>query len=232
MLPYVANRPLTLVRCERGVRDADALRTECRFLPHEAGWYRWAHPPLRRVQIQEQKKVGEYLVVDSPAGLAALVQRDIVEVHCWSSTVDRLETPDRVVLDRDPGSGVSWAEVVAAAREVRALLASLGLQCWPKLTGGKGIHIVIPFEPEHGWDAIYTFAHRLAQAAVERAPDRFTVDFARRERTRKILIDYKRNHRGAVAAAAYSARAHPGGTVGIPVSWRELGPARGPERHT
>jgi bifunctional non-homologous end joining protein LigD len=232
MLPYVAHRPLTLVRCERGVRDADALRTECRFLPHEIGWYRWAGPPLRRVQIQEQKKVGEYLVLDSPEGLAALVQGDIVEVHCWNSTLDHLETPDRIVLDLDPGSGVTWSEVVAAARDVRALLTNLGLQCWPKLTGGAGVHIVIPFEPEHGWDAVYALAQRLAQAAAQRAPDRFTLDFAKQKRTRKILIDYKRNHRGAVAVAAYSARARPSGTVGVPVSWRELVATRPPERHT
>lgn len=232
MLPYVARRPLTVVRCEHGVRGADALRTDCQFLPHEAGWYRWAPAALHRVQIQEQRKIGEYLVVDSPAGLPALVQGDIVEIHCWNSTIDNVETPDRIVLDLDPGREVTWARVVAAARQVRELLASLGLECWPKLTGGHGVHVVIPFEPEHGWDAVYALARRLAQAAVERDPSGLTLDFAKEQRSRKILIDYKRNHRGAIAVAAYSARARPNGSVGVPLSWRELGASREPDRYT
>jgi bifunctional non-homologous end joining protein LigD len=232
MLPYVANRPLTLVRCERGIRSEDGLRQECRFLPHEAAWYRWAAPPIRRVQIQEQKKIGEYLVVDSAEGLAALVQGDILEIHCWNSTVDSLETPDRIVLDLDPGAGVAWAQVVAAALRVRALLTSLGLQCWPKLTGGKGVHVVVPFQPEHGWDAVYELARRLAQAVVQGDPDLFTLDFAKQKRPRKILIDFKRNHRGAVAVAAYSARARPHGAVGVPLSWRQLLACRSPDYWT
>lgn len=160
------------------------------------------------------------------------VQGDIVEVHAWNSTVDHLEQPDRIVLDLDPGEGVPWAQVVAAARQLRDLLSSLGLRCWPKLTGGKGLHVVVPFEPEHGWDATYLLAHRIAQAALERNPSTFTLDFSKQKRARRILIDYKRNHRGAVAVAAYSTRARPNGPVGIPVSWRALGSVRGSDHWT
>jgi bifunctional non-homologous end joining protein LigD len=232
MLPHVANRPLTLVRCSSGILSPDALREQCQFLPHEAAWYEWARAPIRRVHIQEQHKIGEYLVVDSPEGLVALVQGDIVEIHAWNSTVDHLEQPDRIVLDLDPGEAVQWAEVVAAARQLRDLLSSLDLRCWPKLTGGKGLHVVVPFQPEHGWDATYLLAHRIAQAALERHPNTFTLDFSKQKRARRILIDYKRNHRGAVAVAAYSTRARPNGSVGIPVSWRELGSVRGSDHWT
>jgi bifunctional non-homologous end joining protein LigD len=232
MLPHVANRPLTLVRCSSGISSPDALREQCQFLPHEPAWYGWASAPIRRAQIQEQHKVGEYVIVDSPEGLVALVQGDIVEIHVWNSTVDHLEQPDRIVLDLDPGESVQWAQVVAAARHIRDLLGSLGLQCWPKLTGGKGLHLVVPFQPEHGWDATYLLAHRVAQAALERHPNTFTLDFSKQKRARRILIDYKRNHRGAVAVAAYSTRARPNGPVGIPVSWREIGSIRGSDHWT
>jgi bifunctional non-homologous end joining protein LigD len=187
MLPCVANRPLTLVRCERPISSPDALRHACRFLPHEPGWYEWANAPIRRLQIQEQKKVGEYLVVDSAEALVALVQGDIIEIHVWNSTVDSVEAPDRIVLDLDPGDGVSWTQLVAGALHVRELVASLGLDCWPKLTGGKGVHVVVPCLPEHGWDQIYALSHRLAQAALERDPIGFTLDFAKAKRPHKIL---------------------------------------------
>jgi bifunctional non-homologous end joining protein LigD len=232
MLPHVANRPLTLVRCERGVRNSDALRSECKFLRHEPGWHRWASAPIRRVQIQEQKKVGEYLVVDSPEGLVALVQGDIIEVHAWNARADRLEQPDRIVFDLDPGTDVEWAKVIDAAFQVRGVLAAFGLQSWPKLTGGKGVHVVLPFEPEHDWAAVYELSRKLAALVVQRDPTGLTLDFARGNRRSKILVDYKRNHRAAVAVAAYSTRAHPSGSVGVPVSWRELKASSAPDRWT
>jgi bifunctional non-homologous end joining protein LigD len=232
MLRYVANRPLTLVRCSSGITDPDALRAQCQFLPHEAPWYRWASAPIRRAHIQEQQKIGEYLVVDSPEALVALAQGNIVEIHVWNSTIDHLEQPDRIVLDLDPGDGVKWTQVVAAACQIRDLLTALGLQCWPKLTGGKGLHLVVPFQPEHGWDATYMLAYRIAQAALERDPHTFTLDFSKQKRTHRILIDYKRNHRGAVAVAPYSTRARPNGAVAVPVSCRELRAARAPDHWT
>lgn len=232
MLPYVRDRPLTLVRCEKGVRSADALRQDCKFLRHEPGWHRWVAEPIRRVHIQEQKKLGEYLVIDSPEGLVALAQGDIVEIHVWSSTVERLEQPDRIVFDLDPGPDVEWTSVIDAARLLRDELAALGLESWPKLTGGRGLHVVLPFQPEHEWSLVYAFARKVAEAVVRRAPEAFTTAFAKNRRQSKILIDYKRNHRAAVAVAAYSARAHPNGALGVPITWRELGPAVAPDHWT
>jgi len=219
-------------RCAGGVTRQDVLRRECQFLPHEAGWYGWASSPIRRAQIQEQQKTGEYLVVDTTQALVALVQGDILEIHVWNSNLDHLEQPDRIVFDLDPGDGVRWTQVVAAAIQIREIVASLGLRCWPKLTGGKGVHVVIPFEPQHGWDAVYALAHRLAQAAFRRDPHTLTLDFAKQKRAHRILVDYKRNHRGAVAVAAFSARARPSGPVGIPLSWRQLQASRGSDQWT
>jgi bifunctional non-homologous end joining protein LigD len=222
MLPHIADRPLTVVRCEKGVSRADALRSECSFLRHEASWNRWADERVRRIHIQEQKKVGEYLVVDSKEALLALVQGDIVEVHTWNSRAAHLEQPDRVIFDLDPGEGLSWKQVIRAARLVRAHLAGLGLRSWPKLTGGKGVHITVPLEPELDWAAVYAFSRTTADALRRAHPDVFTTNFAKNARSGLVLIDYKRNYRGAIAVAAFSSRAHLRGTVSVPVGWDEL----------
>jgi bifunctional non-homologous end joining protein LigD len=232
ILPYIAERPLTLVRCEKGVRRPDALRSECKFLRHEPGWHRWAREPIRRVRIPEQKKVGEYLVVDSPEAVVSLIQGDIIEIHVWNATTRELEKPDRVVFDLDPGSGVAWPQVLSAARSLRDELAARSLESWVKLSGGKGLHVVVPFAPEHGWDIVYGWSRDVALAVTRKHPAAFTLEFAKAGRETKILIDYKRNHRAAVAVAAFSTRALPGGPLSMPVDWRELRPSLSPQQFT
>ena len=119
ILPHVRGRPLTLVRCEHGASKHDALRSECRFLRHSAEWHRWVPPSVRRVHVQEQKKIGEYLVIDSVQALIAVLNGDILELHTWNATADRIEHPDRLVFDLDPPGDVSWARLVQAAFVVR-----------------------------------------------------------------------------------------------------------------
>ena len=222
MLKYVKDRPLTLVRCEKGASRGDALRSECKFLRHEPGWHRWAPAEVRRVHIQEQKKLGEYLVVDTLAQLISLVQGDILELHCWNARSKQVEQPDRLVFDVDPSPDVAWDVVRDAAVQVRDRLAQVGLRSWPKLTGNKGLHVVVPFRAELEWSSVYAVARVIAQSLVQDAPSLFTLDFGKHRRNGKVLLDYKRNHRGAVAVAAYSARAVPSGAVSVPVSWEEL----------
>jgi bifunctional non-homologous end joining protein LigD len=222
MLPHVRGRPLTLVRCERGVTKADGLRTECSFLHHSEGWHRWAPPSVRRVRIREQKKTGEYLVVDSAEALVALVQGDIVEIHVWNTTTDHIEQPDRMIFDLDPAPDVTWSALLDGARALRKRLESVGLKSWPRLTGGKGLHVVVPLQPELGWDAVYEYSHVVADSMARDAPSTFTTVFSKKMRAAKILVDYKRNHRAATAIASYSTRARPNGSVAIPLSWAEL----------
>ena len=222
VLPHIARRPLTLVRRKGAITRDDALRSQSQFVRHAPRDQSWAAEWIPRIQIAETKKVGEYLYVDSLRDLLALLEADVVEFHVWNATVDDVEHPDRVVFDIDPGEGVPWPMLVRAATKVRDSLQAIDLESWVKTTGGKGLHVVVPFKPEHSWDVVFEFS-RLAAEAISRAePDVYTLSFDRDQRAGRILIDYKRNHRTSIAVAGFSMRAHPHGTLSVPLRWEEL----------
>lgn len=225
VVPHVRGRPLTLVRWAEGKPSEKGGV----YMRHQRVW---GPAALRRVEIPEQRKVGQYLVADDLAGLIALVQMDILEIHTWNSTTDALEHPDRVVFDLDPGPEVPWPELVSAAHELRAVLDGIHIQSWVKTTGGKGLHIVVPLEPLYDWPTCLEFTRILARHMVERAPARFTTSMPKAARRRKILIDYLRNNRGNTSVAAYSTRASPLATVSTPITWDELTARLNPERFT
>lgn len=213
MVPHVAGRPLTLVRCPEGITSG------CFFMKHSK---LWAPEALRRVKIQEKTKVGDYLIADTIAAVVSLVQMGVVEIHTWNTTFDHVELPDRIVFDLDPGEQVTWAQVVAAGRRVRALLQRLGLASFPKTTGGRGLHVVVPLEPDAEWTECLEFSRAVATLLEEADPDLYTTNFSRAGRERKILIDYLRNNRTNTSIAAYSTRARPGAPVSTPLRWTEL----------
>ena len=215
IIPHLKDRPTTLVRCPEGVDKA------CFYQKH-TGY--WAPESLRRVKIQEKRKVGEYLVVDSLASLIGLVQIGILEIHTWNSVVARLEQPDRVVFDLDPGPGVEWAQVIDCARLIRDGLEALKLASFVKTTGGKGLHVVAPIAPGPSWDETAEFSRVVAESTVRANPRRYVARMAKSERRGKIFIDYLRNVRGATSVAAYSTRAKPEATVSVPLAWDELSP--------
>lgn len=229
ILPHLVDRPLTLVRCPNGVRAGAKQSGDCFYMKHSKVWT-W--PAIRRVRIREKTKVGEYLIADSLTALIALVQMSVLEIHTWNSKFADIERPDRIVIDLDPGARVEWRTVIDAARLVRQLLSVLGLESFVKTTGGRGLHIVVPLEPEADWGACLAFARAFAQALVRRQPSLFTERFAKTGRDDKILVDYLRNNRTNTSIAAYSTRARPDATVSVPVTWQELSPARKPDRFT
>jgi bifunctional non-homologous end joining protein LigD len=224
-VPHVAGRPLTLVRCERGVGDGGE---GCVYMRHRRAW---GPPALRHVSIREKTKTGEYLIADTPAALVALIQMDVVEVHTWNVRAGDVERPDRIVFDLDPGDEISWAEVVEAGRIVRAGLEALELASWVKNTGGRGLHVVVPIRPERDWSECLQFARGFAEHAARQRPDLFTVRFARAGRGRLILLDYLRNNRTNTSVAALSPRARPGAPVSMPLAWRELSVTQPGDRH-
>jgi bifunctional non-homologous end joining protein LigD len=212
ILPHVKGRPLTLLHCPAG------LTGPCHYLKHAK---QWGPGALRRVAIQEKTKVGEYLVADTTAALVGLAQMGIVEIHTWNTTDADLERPNRIVWDLDPGPDVTWPQVTKAARLVRDVLATLGLDTWVKTTGGRGLHVVAPIVPRRDWSECLGFARDVA-VAIERTSALYTTAFAKAGREGKILIDYLRNNRTNTSVCAYSPRAKPSAAVSVPVTWAEL----------
>jgi bifunctional non-homologous end joining protein LigD len=223
MLPHLRGRPLTLVFCPKGVEQG------CQYLRHSKVW---GPKAIRRVKIPEKTKIGEYMVVDTVEALLSLAQMNVLEVHTWNSTVEHIEQPDRIILDLDPGAGVTWKQVIAAARLVRSMFVELKLKSWVKTTGGRGLHVVVPIVPENDWSVCLEFARQIASIAVEHDPELYTMDFRKAGREHKILIDYLRNNRTNTSICAFSVRARQGAPVSMPISWNDLRPSLTPDRFT
>jgi bifunctional non-homologous end joining protein LigD len=218
MLPRVRGRPLTLVRAPAGAEAPAAVTRHTHASVPLA-------TPLRRVGIRDKSRTEEYLVVESAEALVALAQLDVLEVHTWNATVHQADAPDRLVFDLDPGPGVTWDRVVEAARTIRHILARLDLASYPKTTGGRGLHVVVPLAPRAGWDECLAFSRAVANRIAREDPRRFTASMVRSARLGKIYVDYLRNHRTASCIAEYSTRALRDAPVAEPITWDELGPS-------
>jgi bifunctional non-homologous end joining protein LigD len=220
MLPHVVNRPLSVVRCPDGAGG------DCFFQKHASAGFPAA---FKSVSIKEKEAKGEYLTIVDEKGLIAAVQMGVLELHIWGAHNATLEKPDRVVFDFDPDEAVSFDQVKAAAKDMRDRLAALGLTSFAMTTGGKGIHVVLPLTPHHGWDDVKAFAEAMARTLTDEAPELYLAEMSKVRRKGKIFVDYLRNGRGATAIAPYSTRARAGAPVAWPVTWREL--AKLPSAH-
>jgi len=213
MLPHVANRPITLVRCPTG------RQKKCFYQRHAGSG---VPVELGQVEISGFEESGAYLFIRDVKGLIALVQMGVLEVHPWGANVDRPERPDRVIFDLDPGEGLGFADVVQAAHDLRGVLGGMGLQTFAKTTGGKGLHLVAPIERRHEWKALKAFARAFAEKLSAEQPGRFLSRIAIAERRGRIFIDYLRNDPTSTAVAPYSTRSRAGAPVATPISWEEL----------
>ncbi|WP_254601843.1 DNA ligase D [Sphingomonas bacterium] len=214
LLEWLADRPVSLVRCPQG------RAKHCFFQKHDAGSFGDA---VRQVPIREKDGHDEpYLYVDDAKGVLTCVQMGAIELHGWGSKVADVEKPDRLVFDLDPDEGLGFAEVRDAARQLREILGEMGLASWPMLSGGKGVHVVVPLDASRAWPEVKDFANRFALAISEAHPERFTANMKKVERKGRIFLDWLRNQRGATAVLPYSARARPGAPVAAPIAWDEL----------
>jgi bifunctional non-homologous end joining protein LigD len=212
LLPHVAGRPLSIVRCPRGPGE------KCFFQKHASeGW----PDAIGSVEVREKAGRARYLAIDSVAGVVALVQMGAIELHPWGSRGTRLENPDRVVFDLDPGHGVAWERVVATAVRLREELERLGLRSFPKTTGGKGLHVVVPLGTGPSWDELKRFSRAVAERLVRESPREYVLDASKSLREGRIFLDTLRNARGATAVAPWSVRARPGAPVAMPMTWKE-----------
>ena len=214
MLPFAANRPVSLVRCPQGHTE------QCFFQKHDSGSF---GPHVHHVPIVEKDGGAEdYLFVTDADGILACVQMGTIEFHGWAAKADAVERPDRMIFDLDPDEGLDFEAVKRAARDIRRQLGDIGLVSFAMLSGGKGIHVVVPLTPGHDWDIHKDFAKRFAEALSLAQPDRFVATMSKAKRKGRIFIDWLRNQRGSTAILPYSVRARAGAPVAVPIGWDEL----------
>jgi bifunctional non-homologous end joining protein LigD len=221
VLPGLANRPLTLLRCPEGVEG------ECFYQKH-------ANQSISDAVARVRVRRGEepYAMVNDLAALVSLVQIGVLELHVWGARADRLDRPDLCVFDLDPDEAVTWAHVVETAVALRVFLDDLGLAAFARVTGGKGVHVVVPLVRRATWDQVRDFSHGVAEHFVRLAPSRLTAVMSKARRKGKIYIDWVRNTKEATAIASYSTRARPGAPVALPLAWDELESLSAPLRES
>jgi bifunctional non-homologous end joining protein LigD len=212
MLPHLKSRPASLVRAPEGVagelffqKHAD-VRTMPGLKDLPDLWE--GHGPL--------------LEVPSAKALVSAAQMNVVEFHTWNSVKQKVDKPDRMIFDLDPGEGVAFAQVREGAQLTQALLQELGLRCWIKTSGGKGLHVVVPMSARLDYDTVKAFSQRIVQHLAATIPQRFVAKSGPTNRVGKIFVDYLRNGFNATTATAFSARARPGLGVSMPIAWEEL----------
>ena len=214
MLEQTADRPLALLRCPDGISG------DCFFQKHPGKGF---PEGIRSLPIKEKDgDTAEYMYVSGSKGILGAAQMGTLEFHVWGARRDRIERPDRMVFDLDPDEDLGFDAVKSAAEEVRAGLRHCGLDSRPMLTGGKGVHVIVPLRRISEWETVKYFAKTFATVLAERYPERYTATMSKTKRKGRVFIDWLRNERGATAIAPYSLRARPGAAVAVPVTWAEL----------
>jgi bifunctional non-homologous end joining protein LigD len=213
MLPYVSRRILSIVRCPKGISQA------CFYKKHPG--------PKSKGVITMPISGGDgeteiYFYIEDISGLISEAQMGTLEFHTWGSRIDGLEKPDMMVFDLDPDEGMDLGRVRQGVRDIKGILAELSLNSYLKTSGGKGYHVVVPFQPAVSWDVFHDFARSIAELMEQNWPDRYTSNVRKAKRTNKIFIDWIRNGRGATSIAPYSVRARKGARVSMPIAWDEL----------
>jgi bifunctional non-homologous end joining protein LigD len=220
MAPHVVGRPLAIVRCP------DGMTGECFFQKHIASNIK--DSPLRHIV---ESKEHDVIAVEKLSDLIELAQFAALEIHVRGSRLGTLELCDRIVFDLDPGESVAWKDMIAAAQETRDRLKAQKLRSFAKLSGGKGIHVVVPIIAAD-WDMVKRFAARVAAAMTADSPQRYLAKMTKSLRKGKIFIDHFRNSREATSVAAYSTRARPGAPISMPLSWEALARTKGGNQFT
>ncbi len=212
ILPYISNRPLTLVRCPEGYAHSFYQKHFNEKIPSA----------LLGITIQDKRSKEKYIYIDDETGLMALPQLGVLEIHPWGSRVDDLDYPDMIIFDLDPAPELPWKKIVSAAFEIKKYLSEFKLRSFVKTTGGKGLHIVIPIKPEYDWNEVKIFSHTFARFMTMQHPDKYVNKTSISNRSGKIFVDYLRNQRGATAIAPYSTRARIHAPAATPLHWDEL----------
>ncbi|HUN85104.1 MAG TPA: DNA ligase D [Terracidiphilus sp.] len=215
ILPHIADRPLSVVRCPNGVGKP------CFFQKHLGPG---SPHGVNSIVIANRKtgKNEDFLTVNSVEGLLGLVQLGVLEIHPWGSKNGSIDRADRIIFDLDPDEAVPWTTLASAAQELRALLKQFKLTSFLKSTGGKGLHVVVPIQPEYEWPIIKQFSHAVVLRMEKGRPGLYITKMSKASRVNKIYLDYLRNDQESTAIAPFSTRARPGVPVAVTLDWKEL----------
>ncbi len=218
-LPGIERRPLAFVRCPDGIEGEHFFQKhKTRGMPEAIG--------------EGAFEKGPYLTLAGIAGLIAASQMAAIELHCWGSSLDDAGHADQLVFDLDPGEGTPFADVVAAAHDVRRRLKAEGLTSYPRTSGGRGLHVVAPVRTRADWSAVRAWCRQFAERMEREAPKSYVASTRKNRRAGRILVDWLRNGLGSTAIASYAPRARPGATVATPLAWREVTEALDPAAFT
>jgi len=212
MVPHIRNRPVTMERFPAGIDKKGFMHKSV-----SKGFPEW----LERVEVPKKDGTVHHPIVTDTRSLLWLANQNSITPHVWTSRAPNLYQPDICVFDLDPM--VDEPEMLRkAALSIRDFLDELGLPSWIKTSGSKGFHIAVPLDGKAGFGEVWRFAHAVALILVQRDPENLTLEFAKADRGRRILVDTGRNGYSATFAAAYAVRAKPGAPVSAPCTWEEL----------
>ncbi len=213
IMPFLQDRPAILQRYPRGIKAPMFFQQDLDSAPEFI--------KTARLTNQEGRQL-DYGVYSTVASLLHFVNLGTIEQHPWHSTLKRLDKPDWIAIDLDPKSA-PWENVLQVALVVKEVADEIGLQAFPKTSGSSGIHIYVPLKPANEYDKVAEFARLLATEVAQRAPKIATVErtIAKRKST-QVYVDWMQNARGKSLAAVYTARAKPGATVSMPLTWKQI----------
>ncbi|MBX7146026.1 MAG: DNA ligase D [Alphaproteobacteria bacterium] len=213
ILPYIINRPLSIIRCPENVNESCFFQ---RHIPHDQS------PYLYDTGIKIHKRNESYLMIKDIKGLISLVQLGVIEFHPWGCYANQPDKPNWIIFDLDPDPSLNKNYVIKAAQEIRERMHEFGLKSFVKMTGGKGLHVTIPIKPKYNWDTIKAFTKAIAQSMAYDKPNFYTARASKTTRKNKIFVDYLRNDYTSTAVAPFSVRARNIPTIALPCLWEDL----------
>ncbi len=213
MLPHIKGRPLSLQRFPAGIGQRGFFHKDVPdYFPAWVG----------RVEAAKHGGSVTHAIASDTRTLVYLANQNTITPHIWLSRADRIDRPDRLVIDLDPAPGSDFADVRRAARDAGELLREVGLEPFAQVTGSKGIHVWTPIQRRAGFDQVKEFADGLADVLTARNPDALTTEFRKAQRGGRILVDVLRNRYAQTVVPPYAVRPRAGAPVATPIEWGEL----------
>jgi bifunctional non-homologous end joining protein LigD len=210
-IPHLAERPLIMEQYPAGIAGKGFFhRTVPDYYP---SW-------IDRIALRKVGGKITEVIANDAATLVYLAEQNCVTLHAGLSRRDRIDYPDRMIIDLDP-SIADFGAVQSAARRLKALLDELELSSFVQITGSRGMHVVVPLDRTTKFQEVHAFARELASALVVRYPRELTIEQRKNRRGKKLFLDFMRNSPAQTAVAPYSVRAREGAPVAAPLTWSE-----------